>query len=823
MLHFFTTLAGSPNPLPSEITTFRKADPPEKIGRLAGKAKAKAARKAAANERRHQHRNGKKKDEHECSQLSDVVHDPPQPTQALGQEHQTDLSSSEHISAHLPVSQQTASTSLSTAPDVSVLSASDACSNLLESNVGGLSTAPQDVDVSEDEAIQIAQKHVAEALARVEKANESASRLELAAIKAEKAAREARQQFDDAQNELEAARKAEAKAQIVLRSLNSAVKQRQEQQHKRMASSTAVIPTVPATQENQADSLDAGSVDQALPVKSPRVDHTVENTESSQANAASTGSKKKKKHRKKRKKKKSGPTEGSSNNMGHSPAQSSSGSSLTTENPKDISTDAAQELIRQVVSASAAVSKADSAPRQDKHGNEMACNFCGGTHGMARTKEESNHSNRLPLLLCTGCKSTYYCCPAHQKEDWNMHRAACLFMRKHSKSTADGNNADSEWANDMTGTFRWAKNHDFQKLVPTFPVQLAQACIRRGYGWKQYLPVRLQQSETKVVQPAMLDGISFGLTALRGIQRCLFHQRSMAGNAWNGKAVPKILLVAVGAARKTEQRILEDTEYWAEIGRHLPKTQIHLALVGLEIEVKDASCSEADSSALKKTSGGAATSSEDKQVQRERRVGRQHSVGSQWKRSVPGAPNMTSSVHRGTVRDFLRDHSSLLGEYMRKSQGSATRATNDAKSNVLFLGLNTGCGSGNASLMTSWLPDLLALLRSNYPVYFSCANDYGDLFGETQIMKRVLGARYIAEVEENPYRACTTLHAPGRREAEWRLDENARFWGAFRPSQCCSLASAQPHSLCLQYAVCFLAVRIRLHMECVALRKVGSS
>eukprot|EP00750_Incisomonas_marina_P026630 INCI5932.7.p1 GENE.INCI5932.7~~INCI5932.7.p1 ORF type:complete len:134 (+),score=19.38 INCI5932.7:203-604(+) len=69
--------------------------------------------------------------------------------------------------------------------------------------------------------------------------------------------------------------------------------------------------------------------------------------------------------------------------------------------------------------------------------------------------------------------------------------------------------------------------------------------------------------------------------------------------------------------------------------------------------------------------------------------------------------------------------------------------------------------------MTSWLPDLLALLRSNYPVYFSCANDYGDLFGETQIMKRVLGARYIAEVEENPYRACTTLHAPGRREAEW--------------------------------------------------------
>jgi len=70
--------------------------------------------------------------------------------------------------------------------------------------------------------------------------------------------------------------------------------------------------------------------------------------------------------------------------------------------------------------------------------------------------------------------------------------------------------------------------------------------------------------------------------------------------------------------------------------------------------------------------------------------------------------------------------------------------------------------------MQSWLPDLIALLQCNQAVYFSCANDYGDLFGETKVMKEVLNARFIAEAEDNPYRACTTLHAPGRRETEWR-------------------------------------------------------
>ena len=36
----------------------------------------------------------------------------------------------------------------------------------------------------------------------------------------------------------------------------------------------------------------------------------------------------------------------------------------------------------------------------------------------------------------------------------------------------------------------------------------------------------------------------------------------------------------------------------------------------------------------------------------------------------------------------------------------------------------------------------VALLKTNLPAFFSCANDYSDLKGETAIMEKILGARY---------------------------------------------------------------------------------
>ena len=33
--------------------------------------------------------------------------------------------------------------------------------------------------------------------------------------------------------------------------------------------------------------------------------------------------------------------------------------------------------------------------------------------------------NGGPLLMCGGCKSEYYCCPAHQRQAWKVHKHHC--------------------------------------------------------------------------------------------------------------------------------------------------------------------------------------------------------------------------------------------------------------------------------------------------------------------------------------------------------------------------------------------------------------
>ena len=33
--------------------------------------------------------------------------------------------------------------------------------------------------------------------------------------------------------------------------------------------------------------------------------------------------------------------------------------------------------------------------------------------------------NGMKLLTCSRCKNAYYCCAAHQKQDWKRHRNIC--------------------------------------------------------------------------------------------------------------------------------------------------------------------------------------------------------------------------------------------------------------------------------------------------------------------------------------------------------------------------------------------------------------
>jgi|EP01047_Picozoa_sp_COSAG01_P051741 hypothetical protein len=59
--------------------------------------------------------------------------------------------------------------------------------------------------------------------------------------------------------------------------------------------------------------------------------------------------------------------------------------------------------------------------------------------------------------------------------------------------------------------------------------------------------------------------------------------------------------------------------------------------------------------------------------------------------------------------------------------------------------------------MQSWSLDLVAALRCGLPCFFSCANDYSDLAGETAIFERLLGARYLMGGTPCPFKACTVM------------------------------------------------------------------
>ncbi len=84
--------------------------------------------------------------------------------------------------------------------------------------------------------------------------------------------------------------------------------------------------------------------------------------------------------------------------------------------------------------------------------------------------------------------------------------------------------------------------------------------------------------------------------------------------------------------------------------------------------------------------------------------------------------------------------------------------------NTVFVGLNTGLGSKHVPLMLSWAQDLKFLLKRNYLVILTAANDYSDLAGETYVMKEVLQARYILDPTQNPFSGMSRYHLAGKQD-----------------------------------------------------------
>jgi hypothetical protein len=184
-----------------------------------------------------------------------------------------------------------------------------------------------------------------------------------------------------------------------------------------------------------------------------------------------------------------------------------------------------------------------------------------------------------------------------------------------------------------------------------------------------------------------------------------------------------LTVVAIGAANRSEERLLHQTSYWAEIGTWICASEINLWLVGPEV-----------------TKDGAASSPKQLPV---------HAKG--------GTP-VIARCFRGTMREFMSAQPALFTKDCKGATGAGSAGTAAGQgASTIIVGFNTGAGSGVAKLMQSWSLDLVAVIKSGLPAVFTCANDYSDLAGETVIMKHVLGAKFLLEGTPSPFKAVTVL------------------------------------------------------------------
>jgi len=167
----------------------------------------------------------------------------------------------------------------------------------------------------------------------------------------------------------------------------------------------------------------------------------------------------------------------------------------------------------------------------------------------------------------------------------------------------------------------------------------------------------------------------------------------------------ELVVVVLGAASRAEERVARETAYWGEIAVCL-QCRVHVVMCGPEV-------------------------SEDG--------------------SLP-PPNAYTrvSLFRGTFTS-----------YQARFRPSAA--------DTVLITYNGGFGnfveSGRFDLLLSWHDDLHAIVSSQLPAFFTQANDYADLAGETALMVHILGASFVMLPTQNPFSAASHLSEPDKPQA----------------------------------------------------------
>ena len=239
---------------------------------------------------------------------------------------------------------------------------------------------------------------------------------------------------------------------------------------------------------------------------------------------------------------------------------------------------------------------------------------------------------------------------------------------------------------------------------------------------QEYINYRLPANGegNTVVEPTLLDGLSFPLTFLWAtfkVSTCGRRAGRSGGLTDQIKvglraALPalatdrRLTVVVMGGSERAEERLLLQTTYLQEISAYFPGVAVHLVLSGPEM-------SKAGHKATKAWSG------------------------------------LRVTRFRGTAGDVMR-------ELPEAFEGPC-----------VAVGFNTGFGSGDARLVASWKGDLRRLQDRGVPVVFTCANDYNDLRKETKILQEGFQFDYLLKPTPSPFKALTTYHLPGEQDTSW--------------------------------------------------------
>ena len=275
--------------------------------------------------------------------------------------------------------------------------------------------------------------------------------------------------------------------------------------------------------------------------------------------------------------------------------------------------------------------------------------------------------------------------------------------------------------------------------------------------------------------PSIIDGLSYPITLLFALRRLgyghealmnLFRGRSNDDEC-NSKIKFTLNIIVLGATTKAEQRLLYDTNYWAEVGHFYPKASVRMFFVGPEAETQDT----VDGSKIvpsgdeKKAApkGEVAARGGNKKKGNKKKNKKKNKPKKNKARNQPKHPhiaaNMECTCFKGTALQFLRKFPALAEQTQPRSKRMGMF---DRHCVTVCVGFNPGFGSGSADLIASWINDLVHIAKVGIPCVFSQSNDYSDLLGEIAVLRHIVNAKYVLPPVRNPFSMATTAQQAGR-------------------------------------------------------------